>query len=1052
MKLFFTIFILISCKSVFSMSVVVKLADNYQGAVPSTWQKLTRTKLKRFKNVYKVNFPKESKFENIQRSIKKDYDAIYVEDITTFGFRSIIPSEIPYADISDPLLSFQWGTYFNGQKVFNEITDIKEIMLKGSRDIDFSTLSSIEEKFKKEQVVIAVLDTGVDYNHADLKDNIALKEDECEDGKIPFDPPKVEGDPYSGDCKGWSFSGANEEGNNRPDDFVGHGTHIAGIMAASKNNALGISGLSNKIKILPVKILSDEDESSQAIGTSDRLVKGIEYAIARKVDVINLSLGWPLSFDKGHLKDIVQEAIDRGIIVVAAAGNNDHSEPIMPCGYKGVLCVGSSNPDGLLSDFSNFGAHVDVLAPGNKILSTYPNALIPSFFDFNGYEVKSGTSQAAPYVSGLAGILSGLYPDLTPTQIKGKILASAPLNNKKNKFSSRGLISFDQAISKDKRLIRPNFKGFNRVKVNANDLTFSFDVSFEKYNDTFKDTLVKLSCSSDVILDETIKKFSGNKINVSGRFKSIDHDLLQKFKLELVFANQSFDYTFEKRFYLDFKDLKNIRELNITGAIPKSLTQLSTINYYHFPYEKPYYYTFTKSRAGRLFTLFTIKENELKRIGITILKDATDLISVHMIDANLDDKQDIVIRYLTTIEAESEEEEDQNFIVYSYLTEELKPLFKKKINSKEESFSEFKLNFEDVFLSDLSNFSWGKVTFEGVGKMLVPVYLGYTQKLPEADRNPNPFARLRNRSFSSRIYYYVPKVTDDSVEFITRTLNNNKFTDKFKKEIGFKPFQQVFLTKFKTQTYEEIRQGRFDLYFSLESERTLPKNFLFSLESLDPLHWKIEKLSGVAVNFSNLKFMDIFNLEAQKPVRHLLNTKLKAYEKQTNMVFDNFRFKENEIMQGEAKQQDINRPIQVPIREYYGYDKIFEFYLTPSSIFLEMTRPDGSKRRLSHPTHVSSFLPGALFKEQHYPITIKKDALTLPALYTDSTQIASRNIYLLTYMNEELVAPLRFNVNIPENCKALNPIVTDKALFEYSLLCFKDEGKASIIYVPLVVE
>ena len=117
-----------------------------------------------------------------------------------------------------------------------------------------------------------------------------------------------------------------------------------------------------------------------------------------------------------------------------------------------------------------------------------------------------------------------------------------------------------------------------------------------------------------------------------------------------------------------------------------------------------------------------------------------------------------------------------------------------------------------------------------------------------------------------------------------------------------------------------------------------------------------------------------------------------------------------------------------------------------------MTRPDGSKRRLSHPTHVSSFLPGALFKEQHYPITIKKDALTLPALYTDSTQIASRNIYLLTYMNEELVAPLRFNVNIPENCKALNPIVTDKALFEYSLLCFKDEGKASIIYVPLVVE
>ena len=106
-------------------------------------------------------------------------------------------------------------------------------------------------------------------------------------------------------------------------------------------------------------------------------------------------------------------------------------------------------------------------------------------------------------------------------------------------------------------------------------------------------------------------------------------------------------------------------------------------------------------------------------------------------------------------------------------------------------------------------------------------------------------------------------------------------------------------------------------------------------------------------------------------------------------------------------------------------------------------------KRFSYPVHVSSFLPGMLFREQHYPITFFEDGQTLPALYVDSTQIASRNIYVVKASDKGITAPIRFNINIPEDCRALNPVIIDKYKYEYSIQCFLERGKSKIFFVPL---
>jgi thermitase len=242
---------------------------------------------------------------------------------------------------------------------------------------------------------IAVLDSGVDYTHPDL------------DGKTIL---------------GYDFV----DDDNAPMDANGHGTHVAGIAAAETNNATGISGMAPNTKILAVRVLD-----AAGSGSLDDVANGIRYAADAGAEVINLSLG--CDCHTTALESAVNYAWNKGVVVVAAAGNDNVSATFEPASYTNVIAVGAVNDRDRKASFSNYGTWVDVVAPGVSIASTYPG---------NQYVYMDGTSMASPYVAGLAALLKG--QGRTNVQVRQAIELTADPVSGTGRYSTYGRInSFD---------------------------------------------------------------------------------------------------------------------------------------------------------------------------------------------------------------------------------------------------------------------------------------------------------------------------------------------------------------------------------------------------------------------------------------------------------------------------------------------------------------------------------------------------------------------------------------------------------------------------------
>ncbi len=246
-------------------------------------------------------------------------------------------------------------------------------------------------------VIVAVLDTGVDYNHSDLNDNIWTNTKEIAGNGIDDD-----GNGYIDDVSGWNFS----DDNNDVLDRNGHGTHVAGTIAG-ENNDSGVTGIAYDAQIMPVKVLNDSGS-----GSYSSVADGIYYAVDNGAQVINLSLGGSRS--STQLELAIKYADSKGVTVVMAAGNNSDSEPGYPGRYadESGIVVGAVDSDNQMADFSNRAGDDNlayVTAPGVDVYSTVPN---------NGYDSYSGTSMASPHVAGVVALMLSANPDLTTTQIR----------------------------------------------------------------------------------------------------------------------------------------------------------------------------------------------------------------------------------------------------------------------------------------------------------------------------------------------------------------------------------------------------------------------------------------------------------------------------------------------------------------------------------------------------------------------------------------------------------------------------------------------------------
>ncbi len=253
-------------------------------------------------------------------------------------------------------------------------------------------------------VVVAILDTGIDYNHVDLAANIWHNDGEtnCSDGV------DNDGNGYIDDCIGYDFVGAdanNPTPDNDPDDVThGHGTHVAGTVAAV-NNTEGIIGVSPNAKLMAVKVMDDNGAGNTAI-----IIDGIDYAQINGANIINLSLG--TESDDSFLKDAIDNAYNNEVVIVAATGNGgaDASrdpEVLYPARYNNVIGVGAVDSDLNYADFSNYGPDLNIMAPGVFIRST----------THDDYEYWNGTSMATPHVSGVVALIKERDPNLSPSQI-----------------------------------------------------------------------------------------------------------------------------------------------------------------------------------------------------------------------------------------------------------------------------------------------------------------------------------------------------------------------------------------------------------------------------------------------------------------------------------------------------------------------------------------------------------------------------------------------------------------------------------------------------------
>jgi thermitase len=296
---------------------------------------------------------------------------------------------------------------------------------------------------RPEEVIVAVVDTGVDHNHEDLRDVMWTNP-----GEIPGDGIDNDGNGYIDDVYGINPLIKDEQGNTTTNTMASHwhGTHVAGTIAATQNNGVGIAGVANNVKIMAIRTVPDTADELD----SD-IVESFKYAAEHGAKIINCSFGKKHNEGGMVVRDVIEEIGKQyGVLVIASAGNDSWGPfswadndvtPKYPASFESdhMMVVASTTSNGGLSSFTNIGARtVHVAAPGSNIYST---------LNGNRYGMASGTSMAAPNASGVAAMVLGYYPHLSGKQVKEVLMASVvKVNDYKGKMASEGRVNLNQAL------------------------------------------------------------------------------------------------------------------------------------------------------------------------------------------------------------------------------------------------------------------------------------------------------------------------------------------------------------------------------------------------------------------------------------------------------------------------------------------------------------------------------------------------------------------------------------------------------------------------------
>lgn len=337
-------------KGISKITVLVKLKNT--GIKAQTFSAKYQTNVKKIIpniNVMVMEIPANQRSADFIKTLSSDKDVLFAEPD--------IKVELDEIEFNDPQFKDQYA--------------LKKVEAQKAWDINQGS----------SDVVIAIVDTGVDLEHPDLKGKLLTGYNAIAPGTDPKDDSR-------------------------------HGTHVAGIASAIGNNSVGISGIAPKCKILPVKVLGN---GSGSIAT---IADGLIWVANNGADVVNMSLG--TYTEEKTLGEAVKYALSKNVVCIATMGNDNIERRRFPAGFTGMIAVGSTDENDKKSTFSNFGNWITVSAPGTNILSTLPTYMSPS-----GYGRLSGTSMAAPLVTGLAALVRSQSKNLSPENISKLLKSSA---------------------------------------------------------------------------------------------------------------------------------------------------------------------------------------------------------------------------------------------------------------------------------------------------------------------------------------------------------------------------------------------------------------------------------------------------------------------------------------------------------------------------------------------------------------------------------------------------------------------------------------------------
>lgn len=318
------------------------------------------------------------------------------------------PNFIASALTTDTYFEKQWGMNNFGQQTCNTAGNI---CTAGAEDADIDAPEAWAIASGSSEIKIAILDSGIDLNHPDLKNKIAASV---------------------------NLTAAS----NTENDLYGHGTHVAGIAAADTNNGAGVAGVGYNSKLLNVKVLGDD-----GYGAYSWIANGIYWAVQNGAKVINMSLG--ANRKSSALEDAVNFAWNNGVVLTAAAGNSSNPSKTYPAYYNNVIAVAATNNNDVKTSFSSYGSWVDVTAPGENIYSTFPTHdfyLQNKYGRSKNYDFGSGTSMSTPHVSGLAALLWSTEFGTDNSTVRSRIETTADIVSGTGTYWAWGRINACNAV------------------------------------------------------------------------------------------------------------------------------------------------------------------------------------------------------------------------------------------------------------------------------------------------------------------------------------------------------------------------------------------------------------------------------------------------------------------------------------------------------------------------------------------------------------------------------------------------------------------------------